>query len=490
MRKNKIEYKTLKFRLHPDPEQEKWLQLMINQQRWYYNAALNIIYNHYGYSNILRPQKLSESQEEKLEKYKTDLEKEENKKSPDIKKVYKLQYQIAGYTTNRKKFERYAEIDVRDKILRKYQYQETYVEQDKLDKETNRQFVVSEFVYDEDRKAFPLPHWWTNDKGKPTVHNEIPRGAVYKLVGALNSAISNYEGGYNKRFMMHYKTHKHPVSTLTFCDHNYPKGINQIKSVYTYNKDGGGRGTMSLQEVMKSVGTRGFEIMYDKEINRYYLHYPVDREWFPDNERHHKNRRENPVSANQVISLDPGIRKFLVGYDPSEGTVIIGKGASYVIANLLLKVDNLRDEQGDTETIKDVKLEQRRELWRRIKGKIVDLHWKSINYLVSKYDTILYPNFRTAGMVRNKELSHMTKRLLSIFSFYSFKQRLEYKVKAAGKHLVIVDESYTSRTCTMCGYLNDKTKQETLTCSNCSRVIDRDINGARNILLKNIKVYA
>jgi len=46
--------------------------------------------------------------------------------------------------------------------------------------------------------------------------------------------------------------------------------------------------------------------------------------------------------------------------------------------------------------------------------------------------------------------------------------------------LVVCTEEYTSKTCTRCGSVNDVGHQ----CSNCDLIIDRDVNGARNIFIK------
>jgi len=50
------------------------------------------------------------------------------------------------------------------------------------------------------------------------------------------------------------------------------------------------------------------------------------------------------------------------------------------------------------------------------------------------------------------------------------------------KKLFIVDESYTSRTCTNCGVINDTKGKETLKCKSCdfsivtkNKIIDKDV---------------
>jgi len=55
-----------------------------------------------------------------------------------------------------------------------------------------------------------------------------------------------------------------------------------------------------------------------------------------------------------------------------------------------------------------------------------------------------------------------------------------------GTQLLIVDESYTSKTCGGCGHLNNVGTKEWYECKKCSYQADRDVNGARNILIKNI----
>ncbi len=120
---------------------------------------------------------------------------------------------------------------------------------------------------------------------------------------------------------------------------------------------------------------------------------------------------------------------------------------------------------------------------------VKELHWKCANYLVKNYDTILLPDFRVSKMVQGKKLGVMTKRLLTMFSFYAFKQKLLFKCEQYNKKLIIVNECYTSCTCGKCGEINKNLKSsETFRCSNCELEIDRDAAGSRNILLKHLRL--
>ena len=104
---------------------------------------------------------------------------------------------------------------------------------------------------------------------------------------------------------------------------------------------------------------------------------------------------------------------------------------------------------------------------------------------MTRYNNILLPDFRISGMVK-KKLPKRVKRLLYIYSYFKFKERLTYKCNSHGVNLIIVDESYTSKTCGRCGTLNEELgSKKVFQCPVCNLKIDRDINGARNILIKN-----
>lgn len=53
--------------------------------------------------------------------------------------------------------------------------------------------------------------------------------------------------------------------------------------------------------------------------------------------------------------------------------------------------------------------------------------------------------------------------------------------------VVLVDEAFTTKTCCCCGKINNNVGcSETFKCSTCKTTIGRDVNAAKNILLKGI----
>ena len=71
-----------------------------------------------------------------------------------------------------------------------------------------------------------------------------------------------------------------------------------------------------------------------------------------------------------------------------------------------------------------------------------------------------------------------------------FLDRLKMYAKRTGTNLKIVGEEYTSKTCGKCGTLNEKLgSKKIFQCDKCCYEEDRDVNGSRNIIIKNIKTW-
>jgi len=58
-----------------------------------------------------------------------------------------------------------------------------------------------------------------------------------------------------------------------------------------------------------------------------------------------------------------------------------------------------------------------------------ELHWKTIDYLIKNYDTILIGDFsiKSASKKGESKLSKMTKDIGHLMRFSEFRKRLEYK---------------------------------------------------------------
>jgi putative transposase len=72
------------------------------------------------------------------------------------------------------------------------------------------------------------------------------------------------------------------------------------------------------------------------------------------------------------------------------------------------------------------------------------------------------------------------------WSHVRFRQRLLDKAKQyPWCKVVVTEEPYTSKTCTNCGWVHLKLRaSKEFKCQQCKVVLDRDSNGARNIILR------
>jgi putative transposase len=89
-------------------------------------------------------------------------------------------------------------------------------------------------------------------------------------------------------------------------------------------------------------------------------------------------------------------------------------------------------------------------------------------------------------MVTKEHEVHLKAKHRAVYNdwgLYQFVQMLTYKCLLAGKELVRLDESDTSKTCSGCGQMQAMPlHKRTYRCGACGLVMDRDENSAVNIL--------
>lgn len=104
---------------------------------------------------------------------------------------------------------------------------------------------------------------------------------------------------------------------------------------------------------------------------------------------------------------------------------------------------------------------------------------KLAHSLITRYDFMALEDLQIHGMVRNH---HLSKSILDAGWGY-LKQRLADKAVEAGRQVILVPPSYTSKTCSSCGRsFEDLTLAERWVECSCGLSMDRDVNAALNIL--------
>jgi len=191
---------------------------------------------------------------------------------------------------------------------------------------------------------------------------------------------------------------------------------------------------------------------------------------------------------NRVVAIDPGVRAFATFYS-EDSCGKIGFGDNKRIFRLCLVIDKLISALSKTKDL--FKKFRIKSLIGRLKWKIHDLiselHYKTALFFVKNFDIILLPTFEVSEMTnktRRKIKSKTVRNMLSL-CHYKFKQIIKAKAFEFGKVVVDVCEAYTSQTVSWTGELVKNLNSSKIIKSKSTGIkMDRDINGARGIMLR------
>ena len=259
-----------------------------------------------------------------------------------------------------------------------------------------------------------------------------------------------------------------------------------------------------LHEIHTTEPKPGYEdIKYDcrvvhvKALDEYYLTIPMsEHDW----EQWKRPKSSNSTIESQdvrmerprrkVVSLDPGVRTFMTGYDAEEGQFIkLGTGDIAQVQYLCWRMDKLQSkldtEKPNARRRRRMKLALAR-MRKRISNTVDNIHYHFVKFLCSNYEEILLPVFKTQKMCKKerRKLNSKTARNMLTWKHYRFQQRLLAKGKSTNTKVRIVTEEFTTQTCGQCGKLSGNLKGAKMyKCKKCNFVMDRDANGARNIFL-------
>lgn len=190
--------------------------------------------------------------------------------------------------------------------------------------------------------------------------------------------------------------------------------------------------------------------------------------------------------TNHICALDPGVRTFQTIYGTDSRVYHVGTSFEKCYEELK-KADELESKMKILSTSKkrrNYKYRKRR-CFERVRTRIRDLHHKVSSWLTDAYRIIILPEFKSSNMY--KKLHSKTCRTMATWSHYKFKEKLLEHGHRKGVKVLIANEAFTSKTCGVCGELNDVGSSKNFKCNKCGMACDRDVNGARNILLRALK---
>lgn len=193
----------------------------------------------------------------------------------------------------------------------------------------------------------------------------------------------------------------------------------------------------------------------------------------------------------RVIALDPGNRAFLTGSD-GENVLEIGRGDIGRINRLCSHLDNLLSRAALSKNKRQrYQLRKAATMMRnRIQQLVKDLHNKVASVLTNSYKLIFLPSYETSQMVlkSQRKINRKSVRNMLSWSHGKFASNLEQMAARKGDLVVRCNEAYISKTCTNCGHIhNNLGGSKIYKCPQCGHSIARDINGARNIMLRALQ---
>jgi putative transposase len=210
------------------------------------------------------------------------------------------------------------------------------------------------------------------------------------------------------------------------------------------------------------------------ENAKWYLHVPVNV------------KVVDKVPDREFCALDPGVCNFQTVY--SEEQTLKVEVQKELFIKLQSKMDYFQSLRSKKLISKSRYIRKTRNVKRRLTNLVDDIHYKLIQFLTGSYQNIFLPTFESQELVQKMRGRRARRNLLSL-RHSVFKQRLKAKCSLM-KYSQVYDctEEYTSKTCGRCGKLNTELGfSRVFECPSCNLIIDRDINGARNIAIKILK---
>ena len=265
---------------------------------------------------------------------------------------------------------------------------------------------------------------------------------------------------------------------ILFADHHHNNKESRIKA---------GKKDMTFK--VKRKGKRDYEkykvssahdLKLSVDNDHYYLHVIMDV--------------PAPVKScdkmKDVVSLDPGGNTFQNGYSPDNRYYRIGdRFVDSLHKKYLNKIDKLQSELSKTPNKKLQSILN--SLRTKVRNKVDDLHKQTASYLLKRYRVVVVGDLNLNGRCVRKENRNIPKkvaRALNVLAHGKFRDYLKYRASlTSGRIVIIQNEAYTSKTCGACGHIHkDLGTSKVFRCPNCPYVADRDVHGARNILLKSL----
>ena len=310
------------------------------------------------------------------------------------------------------------------------------------------------FLSDNDLRSLTVP--MGSDTINPDIYEtpyDIRESAVFEAVKNRKSAISNLKNGNIGHFELKYKK-KRDLSFTLGGFKNVKRISNNEFCVYKTLMPKDEKNILTAEKLHEGK-YRECSIHFDGLY--YYLLIP-------------ENREKKYVSPNGLTcSIDPGVRTFATLYCPDkEMCMKLGENLCermFSIQEQIFQLKSKLDKGGLTKKkrkfIKKIIFNK----YRKIKNLQTEMHNKISYFLCNNFKQVVIPEFGSKNMIsRDRNLHPEVKRKMMLLGHCKFLQRLKTKAEEFGTLITIVDERYTTMTCSRCCARNNVGKKEEWEC--------------------------
>jgi IS605 OrfB family transposase len=187
-----------------------------------------------------------------------------------------------------------------------------------------------------------------------------------------------------------------------------------------------------------------------------------------------------PTVGGNTLGIDLGLTKLAVASTNGGKTLVIKGG---IVKDKRNKFLNLRKRLQHKGT------QSSKRLLKKISGR--ENRWmRNVNYCTvkkilnfAKQNNVSHIGIEDLSGIRSSKLRKEQRRQLNSWSFYQFRNFLEFKAKLKGINVVALNPAYTSQACSKCGHTekaNRKTQKQFI-CKSCGFSQNADINASANI---------
>jgi IS605 OrfB family transposase len=189
------------------------------------------------------------------------------------------------------------------------------------------------------------------------------------------------------------------------------------------------------------------------------------------------------VPSASVIAVDFGERHIATSVEYASGKMQNSRFYGTEVRGIRRHYAWLRKRLGNKKTLKTIKKIGQKEQ-RKVNAVLHNISRAIVNRAKELNAVILLGSPNGKSMRKNAK-SKRFRRIVYSMPYYRLAQYIEYKAFSEGIYVVYANEDYTSKTCSKCGELAKRPRQDLIICPH-GHMLNADINACRNLIKRFI----